>query len=402
MATTPLPSAADLGGTTITRAEFRQAILDQRTHISEIRNDTALTGATTTDNLTINKLLKIPPATLTIDASTTTVPGVVDLSAIDGGYVKISNAAAPVTITQIKLGTGQVQFVQFVKPGTLQAYSGTNTSSPHLPGDADIAIAASDTAIFYGQSSTSTRCFFYTKADGTPIVGGGSTSVAATLKTLTDADYATILADADVYTNLLQPNANRNITISSVAYPTGSMITVAPSTVATTIKVGTGLTMKQLGGVAQVTSIEVAANEMAAALKVSATEWVISVATPPGVDKDSATAWTGRQTYRPTDLLTSGTAATPSLNDGNVFTLDLGNASGPVVLGFPTVGAFTGTPMTLIVSQGAIPRAVTFDPGYLFPGGNPVITNTANAIDKIEGMMMSPTKMVCTITHDHK
>ena len=86
MATTPLPSATDLGGPTITRAEFRQAILDQRTHISEIRNDTALTGATTTENLTIGTSLKIPSGT-TINASTTTTPGVITLSSADSGYV---------------------------------------------------------------------------------------------------------------------------------------------------------------------------------------------------------------------------------------------------------------------------------------------------------------------------
>ena len=94
----------------------------------------------------------------------------INLDTATGDLVDVTGTTA---ITAVTLSASRERTVRFTGVLTL-----THGSSLVLPGAASITTAAGDYAVFRGYAAGVVRCVVYTKADGTPLVGGGSASAA--------------------------------------------------------------------------------------------------------------------------------------------------------------------------------------------------------------------------------
>lgn len=136
----------------------------------------ALTGATasTTEVLTgtDNSKLVTPDALAALWEQGSDVASAATVSLGEGGYFNITGTT---TITDIDFATdkaGRKAWVKFAGALTLTH----NASTLILPGGANIATAAGDTACFVSEGSDVVRCVAYQKANGQPVVSGSGYS----------------------------------------------------------------------------------------------------------------------------------------------------------------------------------------------------------------------------------
>jgi len=110
----------------------------------------------------------------------------------EGGYLHVTGTT---TITDIDFATAvNGRAVTVVFDGILTLTH--NATTLKLPSGANIVTAAGDRACFVQDSSDNVICLWYTRADGTPLVGGTITA-ASTTELLTGTDTAkTVTADA--------------------------------------------------------------------------------------------------------------------------------------------------------------------------------------------------------------
>lgn len=113
-------------------------------------------GSTTLDALTVHGSDIASASTTNLDTAT-------------GDLVDVTGTT---TITAVTLSEGRWRTVRFTGILTL-----THGSSLVLPGGANITTAAGDYAQFRGYGSSVVRCVSYTRADGTPLVGAGASSI---------------------------------------------------------------------------------------------------------------------------------------------------------------------------------------------------------------------------------
>ncbi len=93
-----------------------------------------------------------------------------DMTLGDGNFFDITGTTTINTIATKGVGT----FVVLQFDGILQL---THSADLVLPTAANITTAAGDIAVFYEYAAGDWRCMAYTRADGTPLVGGGDSSM---------------------------------------------------------------------------------------------------------------------------------------------------------------------------------------------------------------------------------
>ncbi len=139
-----------------------------------------LSGGTITGALNTTKATDIASA------------GTLDLTPAAGRYVSVTGTT---TVTAITLASGSTCTVRF--GGALIL---THGSSLVLPGLANITTSAGDIAKFVGDASSIVYCVSYTKADGTPVVGGGGAGAMVYLGGTTAATAVSSIDIEDIFT----------------------------------------------------------------------------------------------------------------------------------------------------------------------------------------------------------
>jgi hypothetical protein len=163
-----------------------------------------------------------------------------------------------------------------------------NTTSLILPGAANIVTVAGDIAEFRSEGGGNWRCIDYTRAtrtaaaadlQGTGLVAG-SVGFREIPQTSASANYTTVASDAGKH--VLHPSADttaRTFTIpanASVAYPIGTPITFVNQNGGGVITIAITTDTMRLAGAGTTGNRTLAANGIATAIKLTATEWIIS------------------------------------------------------------------------------------------------------------------------------
>lgn len=164
----------------------------------------------------------------------------VDLSTATAAFVHVTGSTGPITsLGTVQAGTRRV--VVFDSTPTLTH----NATSLILPTGANITAAAGDVATFVSEGSGNWRCVGYTRADGTPLAGGGAAAnrfVSVALSDMT-TDLTTGTAKAawfapedgdlvSVFIGLHDPSSSGLVTVD-MNDSGGSVFTTAPSIDAT-------------------------------------------------------------------------------------------------------------------------------------------------------------------------
>ena len=160
----------------------------------------------------------------------------------DGNFFNITGTTTITSISTKKIGTHVT--LQFAGILTLTH----NATDLILPTTANIVTAAGDTADFVEFATGDWVCVSYTRADGTPLAGGGSTD---TDNNQTGTAYTLVLADGDTdatpTTVWMSDGSANTLTIptnASVAFATGSKLNVIQEGAGqTTILGDTGVTV---------------------------------------------------------------------------------------------------------------------------------------------------------------
>jgi hypothetical protein len=221
-------------------------------------------------------------ATAGVHAADLASAATVNLDAAAGDILDITGTAA---ITAITLSDGRARTVRFTGILTL-----THGASLVLPGGGNIITADGDFAIFRGYAAGVVRCVAYVRASGKPIVANTATEVGAQAadaqlfsnipQNSRSAAYTTVLTDAQKH--IFHPSADvtaRTWTIDSnanVPYPIGTAITFVNQNGAGVVTIAISADTMRLAGPGTTGSRSLAANGMATALKITATEWIIS------------------------------------------------------------------------------------------------------------------------------
>ena len=135
-------------------------------------------------------------------------------------------------------------------------------------------------------------------------------------------------------------------------------------------------------------------------------DWTIGLSAPMQfIAATAADIWTGtdnRRVVTPASLAAASTVQaladaavmTPDLSVGLNFTVTLG---GSRTLANPA-NAQPGDSGVIVVSQDASgSRALAYGSAWKFPGGAPVLSTGARAIDVISYLVVSPTQILCTL-----
>lgn len=114
----------------------------------------------------------------------------VDLGAVDGDYVHITGTTTITSFGSTMPQAGPEMTVVFDGALTLTH----NAAALILPGGANIATAAGDTAVMRYEGSGNWRCVAYTKANGQALAGAGVISVDTTLTVGSGKNHASLTA----------------------------------------------------------------------------------------------------------------------------------------------------------------------------------------------------------------
>jgi len=187
-----------------------------------------------------------------------------DAAAVTSDYIRLTGTTE---VTAVTLAAGQRRLA--VAGGVVPI---THGASLILPGAADYTCATGDLLLFVGEAAGVVRVMIW-KGDGTPVIGG----IPQNSKS---AAYTTVLSDAGKH--LLHPSADttaRIFTIDSnanVPYPVGTAITFVNQAGAGVMTIAITSDTMRLAGAGTTGSRTLAANGVATALKLTATEWIIS------------------------------------------------------------------------------------------------------------------------------
>lgn len=163
----------------------------------------------------------------------------VDLSTATAAFVHVTGTTTITSLGTLQAGANRV----VVFDGALTLTH--NSTSLILPGEADVTTAAGDVATFRSEGSGNWRCVGYTRADGTPLAGGGAAAnrfVSVALSDMT-TDLTTGTAKAawfapedgdlvSVFIGLHDPSSSGLVTVD-MNDSGGSVFTTAPSIDAT-------------------------------------------------------------------------------------------------------------------------------------------------------------------------
>lgn len=219
-------------------------------------------------------------ATLGVHAADVVAAATLNLDTVIGDVVDVTGNTG---ITAITLTDGDERTVRFTGTPTL-----TNGASLVLPGGSNITAAAGDFAIFRGYAAGVVRCVSFVRISGKPIVPNSASEVGAQAadaqlfsnipQNARSANYTTVLSDGQKHIfHPLSDNNPRTFTIDSnanVAYQIGTAITFINKINTVTIAI-TADTLT-LAGAGTTGSRTLAANGMATAIKIAATEWIIN------------------------------------------------------------------------------------------------------------------------------
>lgn len=187
-----------------------------------------------------------------------------NLDTATGDYVNVTGTT---TITGITLSQGRCATVQFSGILTL-----THGASLVLPGAASIITAAGDTAIFRGEASGVVRCISFQKAQSSP--------VAIIPQNSKSAAYTTVLSDAGKH--IFHPAADTTARVwtidsnANVPYPIGTAITFINETLGGVITISITSDTLLFAGAGTTGSRTLAASNIATAVKITSTKWIIS------------------------------------------------------------------------------------------------------------------------------
>lgn len=273
--------------------------------LSSAPADSSVTGAEKLltlgfENVTVQQVADANESKSTDIASATTT----DLSAATP-FVHVTGTTTITGLGTIQAGASRL----VVFDGALLLTH--NGASLILPTGANITTAAGDAAIFRSEGSGNWRCVVYQRKDGSPLAGGGgdvvgpasatadaivlfdsttgklikdSTETIASIRRIPQNSqsvaYTAVLSDAGKH--LLHPSADTTARIftipanSSVAYPIGTALTFVNQNAAGVMTIAITTDTMRLAGAGSTGSRALAANGVATALKITATEWIIS------------------------------------------------------------------------------------------------------------------------------
>jgi hypothetical protein len=205
-----------------------------------------------------------------------------NLETATGDLIDVTGTTA---ITAITLSEGHERTVRFTGALTL-----THGASLVLPGSTNITTAAGDMAVFRGYAAGVVRCVGYSRLSGKPVVANtaaevGAQAVDAQLfsnipQNSQSAAYTLIATDAQKH--IFHPDADTTARIwtipsnASVPFAIGTAVTFINGHGAGVITIAITSDTMRLAGAGTTGSRTLAANGMATAIKVAATEWKIS------------------------------------------------------------------------------------------------------------------------------
>jgi len=121
------------------------------------------------------------PAPYAVNAANVASASTVDLSLVNGDFVNVTGTA---TINSFGTATaGQPKILVFTGTGTITH----NATSLILPGGVNISRLVGDVAGFRSLGSGNWKCVYYTRADGTAVVGGALGPILNAIQGLTPA-----------------------------------------------------------------------------------------------------------------------------------------------------------------------------------------------------------------------
>lgn len=191
------------------------------------------------------------------------------------------NITGVVTITAIASTNswdGRIITLIFADAVTL-----THSSTLALPGAISLTTAANTVAQFVQTGSGAWRCFEYLRADAKIHNSAGTAYTPGFLEVPQNsqsAAYTTVMADAARH--ILHPSADitaRTFTIDSnanVAYPVGTPLTFINQNGAGVLSIAITTDTMRLAGAGTTGTRTLAANGIATAIKLVATEWIIN------------------------------------------------------------------------------------------------------------------------------
>lgn len=191
----------------------------------------------------------------------------VNIGAAAGNFLHITGTTTITAFDTVQAGARR----RLVFDGVLTLTH--NATSLILPGAANITTAAGDAAVFVSEGSGNWRCVAYNRANGRPPIPGLPQNSQS-------AAYTCVLADANKH--ILHPSADttaRVFTIpanSSVPYEIGTALTFVNQDSAGSITIAITTDTMRMAGAGTTGSRTLAANGMATALKITATEWMIN------------------------------------------------------------------------------------------------------------------------------